>query len=163
MKSLRQIVLSALLTIGLFSAVTYTACKKGGCTTDCKNGGSCYNNACSCPTGFEGAFCQTASRDKFIGVFTGTDSCSNGYSSYQVTLTALSDSLRFNIANINGNSAYAATATITAPNAFSFAGSSFGSNYSGTGKLSNDSLILSYHVQFDTTSYSCVFGGKQHG
>ena len=163
MKLLRQIALSALLTIGLFAAVTYTACKKSGCTTDCKNGGTCYNKACDCPTGYEGAFCQTASRDKFIGVFTGTDSCSNGYSSYQITITTLSDSLRFTIANINGNSGNNATGTITASNTFSFTGSNFGTSYSGTGKLSNDSLILSYHVQVDTISYSCVFGGVQHG
>lgn len=38
--------------------------------TLCLNGGVCMDNACTCPTGFDGADCGIDTRDKFVGNWT---------------------------------------------------------------------------------------------
>ena len=56
-------------------ALTYVSCNKDNntksttvikCVT-CANGGSCINDTCRCPAGYEGTTCQTLSISKFIG------------------------------------------------------------------------------------------------
>jgi len=74
MKSIKNIALSALLTVGAFGAVTYTACNKDECKdVVCQNGGTCSGGNCTCTTGYEGNRCETASRAKFIKTWTATD------------------------------------------------------------------------------------------
>ena len=70
-KSFRNIALSALITIGGFSAITYTSCTKDECKdVVCQNGGTCVSGNCSCPTGYEGSNCQSLSTAKFIKTWT---------------------------------------------------------------------------------------------
>lgn len=79
MKSFRNIALSALLTVGAFSAVTYTACNKDACKdVVCQNGGVCANGVCTCATGYEGTNCETKSTTKFIGQWSASDVCNGG-------------------------------------------------------------------------------------
>ena len=74
MKSFRLVALSALLTVGTFSAVLYTSCTKDACKgVTCQNGGTCSGGTCTCPTGYEGANCETASRDKIIKIWSASD------------------------------------------------------------------------------------------
>lgn len=52
----------ALVSVTIFSAVVFTACtkKKTTCATvACRNGGTCNGDHCVCPTGYQGAFCET--------------------------------------------------------------------------------------------------------
>lgn len=66
MKSIKSVAFSALLTLGAFSAITYTSCSKDDCEdVICSNGGTCVDGTCACPTGYEGTTCQTESRAKF--------------------------------------------------------------------------------------------------
>jgi hypothetical protein len=74
MKSIRNIALSALLTLGAFSAVTYTSCNKDECKdVVCQNGGSCVDGTCQCATGYEGTNCETEIRTKFVKTWTAKD------------------------------------------------------------------------------------------
>jgi len=58
-------------------AINYIACNKDNTTTSktiikcvsCANGGSCINDTCRCPAGFEGTSCQTESIIKFTESF----------------------------------------------------------------------------------------------
>src|SRR3954465_8770737 len=87
MKLIRSILLTALLTLIVFSAVTYTACHKDKCNNVvCLNKGACDNGKCLCLTGYEGARCDTLSRNKFIYTFSGGDHCGDSlkYSQYQL-------------------------------------------------------------------------------
>lgn len=74
MKSIRIIAMSALVTIGTFSTVFYTACNKDECKdVTCQNGGVCDGGTCVCPTGYEGSKCETAARAKFMKTWTASD------------------------------------------------------------------------------------------
>lgn len=61
--------LAAVLTISIFSAVLFASCKNKCGSTTCQNGGTCTANVCVCPTGFSGNACQTGWTDVFIGTY----------------------------------------------------------------------------------------------
>lgn len=72
MKSIRQIVLSAFLTISVFSAILYGSCTKDACKqTTCLNTGTCKGGICTCPTGIGGASCETVFRQVYAGTYSG--------------------------------------------------------------------------------------------
>jgi hypothetical protein len=74
MKSIKNIALSAFLTVSAFGAVLYTSCTKDECKdVVCQNGGTCSEGVCTCATGYEGTNCETASRTKFIKTWTASD------------------------------------------------------------------------------------------
>lgn len=100
MKSIKNIALSAMLTIGAFSAVTYTACTKDECEdVVCNNGGTCVSGNCSCPSGYEGNQCETRSNTKFAGNYDAEETCSPD--NYQVTIAAsASDPTKVTISNL---------------------------------------------------------------
>jgi hypothetical protein len=89
MKSIRQFALTAMLTIGAFSAITYTACNKDACAdVNCGNGGTCVSGTCTCSTGYEGTTCQTLSRDKFVKTWNAGEATSGSAGSNTQTYTA---------------------------------------------------------------------------
>ncbi len=70
MKAFRQVILSALLTLGAFTSVVfYTSCKNKCGSITCQNGGTCSDNKCSCPTGYYNNACQSAWDDPLIGTY----------------------------------------------------------------------------------------------
>ncbi len=69
MKVLRPVLLSALLTTGIFGSVLYTGCKDKCGSTTCANGGTCSDNKCSCPTGYSGTTCATGMTDGLLGSY----------------------------------------------------------------------------------------------
>lgn len=87
---LKQIGLASLLTFGLFSAVVYTSCTKDPCNNvQCANGGSCSSGNCVCPTGFDGADCESLA---FLGKWNGTDVCGSGTYTVNVSIDPSSTS-----------------------------------------------------------------------
>lgn len=66
----RSILLTASMITAAFSAVTYTSCSEDKCKpVVCANGSTCFEGACVCPSGYEGARCETRNRDRFRGVW----------------------------------------------------------------------------------------------
>lgn len=168
MKALRNILLSAFVTIAAFTAVVYTACKKDRCNgVACKNGGVCDGGNCTCLPGFEGDSCQNYSRDKFITNFNGGDSCGASWSDtvymqYPIrflTVAAKNQMMMKNILNIAADSALC---TMVTTDSFIFNGANNSITYRGSGKMRNDSLWMSYAVQFDTSNYTCKYFGIRY-
>lgn len=67
----KRIFFTALTTLGLFAPFAYTSCVKDNSDNTCKsiacaNGGSCTKGVCSCPIGYQGTYCETSSRLKFV-------------------------------------------------------------------------------------------------
>src|SRR4051812_16937243 len=128
MKVLRTILLAAVCTLLVFSAVTYTACNKNRCkNVVCVNNGACDAGNCVCPTGFEGARCEILSRTKFIKTFNGHDSCGNfnprTYEQYPIRFTIMpADSIEFTMKGIIGNLNDSATCVMLKTDSFYFQG-----------------------------------------
>lgn len=67
----KSIVLSALATMGIFSAVTTSSCNDDPCKSIvCAYGGTCAEGDCICPSGYEGTQCEVVTREKYRGVWT---------------------------------------------------------------------------------------------
>lgn len=167
MKPIHNLLLIAFLTISAVTVVVYTACNKNKChNVTCLNQGVCDGGICVCPVGFEGGTCQTLSRDKFISNYNGGDSCGSTianqyYTPYSVQLlTVLNKPLEMTLTNVLNNMADSAVCTIWSTDSFTFIGSNNSTNFTGWGKLRNDSLWLAYHVSHDTTSYDCRYFGQ---
>jgi hypothetical protein len=64
MKNTKPVILAAILTACLISAVIFYSCTKSStnpcANIACLNGGACSNGVCICPTGWTGTYCQTA-------------------------------------------------------------------------------------------------------
>lgn len=104
LKTFRYILLTSLITIGLFSVAVLTGCKDKCGTTTCQNGGTCQDNKCSCPTGYSGNSCETGWSDPAIGTYTCTRADCNpvvlGVNTWQSSVTKNSSNGGFTI-NIN--------------------------------------------------------------
>ncbi len=64
--------LAASVFLGIASTVTYTSCVHDSCKTlMCRNGGTCDNEECRCPDGWEGTQCEIPSANRFVGKYDG--------------------------------------------------------------------------------------------
>lgn len=160
MKSIRNIAFSALLTIGAFTAITYTACNKDECKdVVCENGGTCVNGTCECPIGYEGANCEKLTRDNFVGKWSGSDVC--GLGTYNVELTidkSGTNSLNALVTNPGGfGTPIVITGEVTATNKLSFTNASVGNGKTLTGSMtfSGNSMTFQYTVTGTIDSDQC--------
>jgi hypothetical protein len=65
--SISSILLKTLVTIAVLSAVLFQSCKLDKCKAIvCAYGGICNEGSCTCLPGYEGANCETITRNKFI-------------------------------------------------------------------------------------------------
>ena len=173
----KRIILSIVALI--FCAITYIACNKDNipvsttitkCVT-CANGGTCLNDTCRCPTGYEGTSCQTESILKFTQIFdwsvsedgsvTGLHNpyiinieqngsltsvlINNLYSPYYFSSTVL-------VANINGDSIFIPSQPIDS-------GYIIGKGHYGLSSLTGQATItVRYQVTNTTTGVTNDFG-----
>ncbi len=73
---------SLLVTVFSFFAITgmvlFNSCVKDPCSElSCRNGGSCSDGYCQCPTGYEGSECEITSASRFVGKWAGSTRCNN--------------------------------------------------------------------------------------
>lgn len=166
MKRMKTIAASLLLTLGAFTAITYTACNKDECkSVDCGPNGTCISGSCSCATGYEGSNCATESRAKFINQYTVTASCQ---ASYVANIMAKSgtDVTQVTINNFAGLDAAAGTTTsvnatisgthikIPTQNVVGFSSATI--TASGDGDIANGVITMSYTVTAGTTVNTCT-------
>lgn len=163
MKKLKTILLAGVLTAGVFSSAVFTSCNSDACAdVVCSNGGACVDGTCACPTGFEGAKCETLSRDKFIGVFNGNETCTQGTDTYAVTITTNSDKTKFNIQNLYNNVPTLTAIASANGNAFSIPSQTVGAGVtaSGSGTINGNTITITYTVSGGATN-TCTFIGNK--
>lgn len=161
MKSIRNIAFSALLSIGAFTMVTYTACNQDECKdVVCQNGGTCISGNCSCATGYEGTNCETASATGLDGAYSATETCqpplTGGPSTWSSPVTISStDMTRIVISNF-GNSNANVTGQVD-KNAITLDPTTIGSTtVTGTGTVNGNVLTINYTLTGGTVDYSCT-------
>lgn len=164
MKLLRNILVTATITLGLFSAVSYVACNKDRCNNvACLNGGVCDGGNCTCAPGFEGNRCQNPSRDRLVGTYNGSDSCTvRGERQYPIRFLTVTNKAQMAMFGILGTMNDSALCSMVSADSFIFNGNNNAVSYRGEGKIKNDSLWMRYHVLDDTTAYDCNFFGLNH-
>ncbi|WP_118974417.1 calcium-binding EGF-like domain-containing protein [Taibaiella koreensis] len=78
MKNWKSILVTVFSFFAIASMVLFNSCVKDPCSDlACKNGGSCSDGYCQCPTGFEGAECEIKTASRFIGKWAGSTRCNN--------------------------------------------------------------------------------------
>ncbi|WP_276134456.1 hypothetical protein [Polluticoccus soli] len=91
MKLWKHTLVTALAFFGICTIVVQSACDRDSCLTlKCKNEAPCVNGFCQCPTGYEGAECQSPATDRFLGSYFGNTTCSS-------TMLPVADSAAINI------------------------------------------------------------------
>lgn len=79
MKFLKQILLTATLLTAIIGVATFTSCEKNACDgVKCQNGGACGHGLCNCPSGWEGAQCETKKIERYLGTYAGYTTCNSG-------------------------------------------------------------------------------------
>lgn len=73
MKKIIQGILAATLIFSMGSCI-HDSCVD----LNCRQGASCIDDHCQCPTGYEGVECEILSKERFVGTWVGTSKC-DGY------------------------------------------------------------------------------------
>jgi hypothetical protein len=68
---MRNYLLSAIGSLALLSAISFTSCQEDRCkSVVCANSGTCNEDgSCTCPVGYEGDRCEVITRDRFKGTW----------------------------------------------------------------------------------------------
>ena len=81
-----------LLLFATIITFSLTSCKPDACKdVNCLNDGICESGDCVCATGFEGPNCATEQRQAFVGIYSATETCNLGDFTYDITITADSE------------------------------------------------------------------------
>jgi hypothetical protein len=149
MKSFRNVALSTLLTIGAFSAITYTSCTKDECKdVVCQNGGTCADGKCTCTYAFEGTNCETQVRAKYYNTYrgNGVDSDGDTYTNWGLKFYQSSDDAKvLGMDLLTSTNASVAALKVTLQSATTFAVNEqtiAGTTYSGSGSITATSASL---------------------
>lgn len=153
MNRIKNIAFSVLLTLGAFTAITYTSCNKDECKdVVCNNGGTCVDGTCQCSTGYEGTNCQTESRTKFIKSWSASDQTGSSNLVYTVAIAAGAQINSVLISNAFSDDFFANPITATVQgNTISIAeqrpdGSSSNFKVSGSGSYENGKINWTYVI-----------------
>lgn len=72
MKLWKHIIFTTISFFAIAGTLTYTSCIEEACyKMRCRNGGSCANGICNCPSGYEGSQCEIISTEKYFGTYYG--------------------------------------------------------------------------------------------
>lgn len=136
----------------LVSALLLASCESNPCKdVVCGTSGTCAEGTCTCDKGYEmddNKQCNVAMRDKFVGNYNLSETCSTGSDQYSVSIATSSQGImKINITSLY-NSSRTVTATLTDGEKFTIADNTpFGTGTikgAGTYDASTKKITLSY-------------------
>lgn len=169
MKSIRNIAFSVLLTLGAFSAVTYTSCNKDECKdVVCQNGGTCNetDGSCTCATLYQGTNCETQVRSTYNGNTyqgDGVDSDGDTYTGWRAKFTTVgttASAMQLDLTNNNNVQAFSLDIVLNSNTTFTITPKNDnGSTISGNGTISatTATLVLNIKENGGTTTLVVTF------
>jgi hypothetical protein len=131
--------LATLITMGLVSCAP-DACEKVSCLND----GICESGDCVCASGFEGPNCATEQRQAFVGTFSATETCDLGDFSYNITVSANSETLTEITLNNLGDFDFDITGIVDGASVAFTEQMANGSTVNGFGQINNGTLTIEY-------------------
>jgi len=154
MRPIKQVVLTAIITIAAFCGFMYTSCQKDVCrSTNCLNGGSCNGGSCTCKPGIGGNSCEVFYAQIYANTYKGnslftytvldTNNTNHSDTANTLVFTAGTDTSNYNLMSVVWtDSAKTVTMALTLANNTA-SGSSFtitpttagGINYTGSGTI----------------------------
>jgi hypothetical protein len=142
MKKARLILTASLLTIGTFSAITFSSCSKDEV----------------CPVGYTGKDCKTLVRNNFVGSWSGQDICTSGTYTISLTVSASSNEINALVTNPGGfGGTVVITGVVTGDNTLQFSNQDVGGSrtLNGTMTFTGSSMSFAYTVQGIATTDNC--------
>ena len=153
MKSIRNIALSALLSIGAFSTVTYVSCNPDACKdVVCSNGGTCVAGTCNCTVGYDGTTCQTEVRSTYFNTYkgNGVDSDGDTYTNFGMkfeTRSSDAKNMTLTVLDNNNGSIVALNVILQSNTTFTIESKTDGTTtYTGTGTVDANKASLNLSI-----------------
>jgi len=154
---LRSILLTASIITTGFGAVLYSSCAEDKCAAlVCANGSVCQDGGCICPSGYEGALCETTNRDRFLRIWQVTEDGSlSAPAQYTVSVekgSGITDVIIKNFnnyfpdnvnAHVKGDTLYIDPQTVTGGSSVTGIGYLTDDKYYGT----NGKMVVKYEVK----------------
>ena len=78
MKFWKHSLIAACTFLCISTVVTYSSCTTDSCKAlKCRNGGTCADEFCFCPDGWEGTQCEIFTRNRYVGAYDGITKIDN--------------------------------------------------------------------------------------
>lgn len=148
---------TAVSVLGILVLFLTTACKKDPCkNVSCQNGGTCNDGKCNCNLPWEGTKCEVDAREKFVGSWSGTESCSGNNENVSLGITKSSvEAISIIIENqIRGQLTSSTTFTIPTQQIVS---GGMAINVSGNGVLNGNVLTMNITLSQGGQGITCVY------
>lgn len=148
------------LFVALSLLVFFAGCNKDPCKgVTCQHGGICTEGTCNCPENYEGTNCAIEIRAKYIGTFSGNETCSpSGASANVVTVSPVAgDVSKLSIANLYYGG-YITTGTVQPDGTISISNQSMGAaTINGSVAIISGKLKITYTITGGGATDACVW------
>ncbi len=158
MKSIRNVVFSALVAVGAFSTVTYTACTKDECKdVVCNNGGTCVTGTCNCTTFYDGATCDNQVRTNYYNSYkgNGTDTDGDSYTNFSLKFSKSGETatkMNLDILDNNNANVLAFTVELQTNTTFTVVSKTDGTTtFTGNGTFTADGNVATLSLSVSDT------------
>ena len=161
-----------MLTVALFTLGTMTtmqSCKNECKDVTCENAGTCNEDdgTCDCTTGYEGEFCETEERAKFVGSYnaSGPIACDvSTLPNYSGTIIIANSSTSVTKITMDFGGGILLTAEVSGTSLTIDPSTVDGFDYTGSGSISGATLSISLTEHDSSIPEDCIFtitGTKQ--
>lgn len=127
---------------------------------DCKNGGTCDDGNCECPTGTEGSMCETVWRDGILGTYNCKKKCNGSDQDDQVIVLKADHTATQLSVEFEGG---ITPCKMTSKNSFSYSQSFIGEDYELTGTVTGNDITITQSSSSASTgiNITCTFTGTK--
>lgn len=153
----RNFINFALAAVVAVGAAAYTGCGKKGCMNEAD-----INFDASATESDPEACDPSGTVARFVGTFSGTETCTSGNDAYSITITASANEYFILVANLyNAGSTFVVSASVS-QNQLTIANQIVeGVTVSGSGTLNGNALTITYTLSLNGNSDTCTLNATK--